>query len=202
MDKPRKFYKDLIDDEINSHSSRRLGENPVIQEKLRQIQEKKIQKRKGCRVILALFGVCMIVLFFSLMMLAVVEGNSMRPSFLPGDRILVLKRPGDYKRNEVVLVEKEGAERICIKRIIGIPGDEIMITEDGDLLCNGNKVETDKSDGNTYPGDVLTYPIKLGKQEYFVLGDNREKSADSRTFGVVHKEELKGKVILLFWRQL
>ena len=199
MDKPRKHSKELKSIDKNDWKLEKTGNSPVIQEKLRQIQERKIQRRKTC---LAFLGIGMIVFFFSIVMLAVVEGNSMRPSFLPGDKLLVLERPGNYKRNEVVLVEKEGAERICIKRIIGMPGDEIMITEDGKVLCNGNEVETEESYGNTYPGNNLKYPVKLGKQEYFVLGDNREKSADSRTFGIVHRRELKGKVIVLIWRKL
>lgn len=173
----------------------------VIQDKLKEIQKRKICKRKIYREILEVIVVSLVFTYVFVTMLVVVEGNSMRPTFLPGDKVIVLKTLKDYERNEVVLVRKNGMKQTYIKRIIGIPGDEIMITENGSVSCNGN-IEEDSSYGYTDPGNLLEYPVKLGKQEYFVLGDNREKSADSRAFGIVKRDELKGKVLFLFWRKI
>ena len=185
----------------NEQEAKDTGGKTAIQEKLEQIQKRKIRKRRICQGAIGMLVIGLIFTFSSTIMLAVVEGNSMRASFLPEDKLIVQEMAVDYKRNDVVLVEKEGKERIYIKRIIGIPGDEIMITENGSVSCN-RKIEEIGSYGYTDPGNLLEYPVKLGKQEYFVLGDNREKSADSRTFGIVKRDELKGKVLFLFWRKI
>lgn len=188
-----------VSQETNQNSNI-TGNNQVIQKKLEQIEKRKIKKKKISQEAFLLLSVCLITLFISLMMIVVVEGNSMNPSLFPGDMLLVLKNPKQYTSNDVVLVKKKAVDRIWIKRIIGVPGDEIMITEDGRVLCNGK--EEKEGYGITKPGNELRYPIKLEKEEYFVMGDNRENSADSRTFGVIKRNELKGKAILLFGRRI
>lgn len=188
-----------VSQETNQNSNI-TGNNQVIQKKLEQIEKRKIKKKKISQEAFLLLSVCLITLFISLMMIVVVEGNSMNPSLFPGDMLLVLKNPKQYTSNDVVLVKKKAVDRIWIKRIIGVPGDEIMITEDGRVLCNGK--EEKEGYGITKPGNELRYLIKLEREEYFVMGDNRENSADSRTFGVIKRNELKGKAILLFWRRI
>ena len=80
-----------------------------------------------------------------------------------------------------------------VKRVIGIPGDEINI-ESGNVYVNGEKLNEDYIKGETYEREI-SFPLKVGEDEIFVLGDNREGSRDSRDFGTVKIEQVEGRVI-------
>lgn len=120
-----------VSQETNQNSNI-TGNNQVIQKKLEQIEKRKIKKKKISQEAFLLLSVCLITLFISLMMIVVVEGNSMNPSLFPGDMLLVLKNPKQYTSNDVVLVKKKAVDRIWIKRIIGVPGDTVSFTYNGD----------------------------------------------------------------------
>ena len=87
------------------------------------------------------------------------------------------------KGNEIMLLNKLGQ----IKRIIGLPGETVEI-KDNDIYINDKKIEDKYGYGVTYNIDKVT----LKKDEYFILGDNRKISLDSRVFGTIHKDEIKG----------
>ncbi|MCF0148659.1 MAG: signal peptidase I [Clostridium sp.] len=78
-----------------------------------------------------------------------------------------------------------------VKRIIGIEGDEINITS-GYVYINGEKLNETYIKGETYNRDI-DFPIVVGKNQYFVLGDNREVSKDSRDFGLININQIEGK---------
>lgn len=78
-----------------------------------------------------------------------------------------------------------------VKRVIGIPGDEINI-EQGNVYVNGEKLNEDYIKGETYEREIR-FPLKVGKGEVFVLGDNREGSKDSRDFGTIKIEQVEGR---------
>ena len=84
-----------------------------------------------------------------------------------------------------------------IKRVIGLPGETVQIADDGTILINGKALD-DKygTEKITDPG-LAEYPVKLKDNEYFVLGDNRNHSEDSRfsDVGAVRKEQIVGRVI-------
>ena len=81
-----------------------------------------------------------------------------------------------------------------VKRVIGIPGDEINI-ESGNVYVNGEKLNEDYIKGETY-GREISFPLTVGEGELFVLGDNREVSKDSRDFGTIKIEQVEGRAIL------
>lgn len=80
-----------------------------------------------------------------------------------------------------------------VKRIIGVPGDEILI-EDGDLFINGTLFEEAYVEDLTF-ARVIEYPLVVPEGNYFVLGDNRNVSKDSRHFGVIPENHIEGKAI-------
>ncbi|NMA34409.1 MAG: signal peptidase I [Clostridiaceae bacterium] len=84
-----------------------------------------------------------------------------------------------------------------VKRIVGIPGDEVDI-HDGKVFVNGRELEEEYVKGVTFQREQ-PLPIKLKESEYFVLGDNREVSKDSRTFGTVKRSQIEGKAVFRFW---
>ncbi|ABX41473.1 signal peptidase I [Lachnoclostridium phytofermentans] len=98
------------------------------------------------------------------------------------------------KQGEVVVLYY--GDNVCMKRIIGIPGDTVDINS-GHIYVNNELIDTEYTFGTMqWEGDV-NYPIALGEDEYFVLGDNYENSLDSRyqSFGLVPRDNIFGKVM-------
>src|SRR5690606_8165756 len=129
----------------------------------------------------------LIILFIAQSFL--VEGSSMEPSFHDGQRLMVEKvsyRFSEPKRGDVVVFRYPGGTRHkCIKRVIDVPGDEI-VNKNGFLHIIGQRIEEDCINGPTY----ATYraptfgPVLLAEVHYFGLGDNRRNSDDSRSSDV------------------
>lgn len=95
-----------------------------------------------------------------------------------------------------VPVEQKTNVRL-VKRVIGIPGDEIDI-RDGSVYRNGEKLDEPYVKGPTYPREVI-FPVKVPEGKYLVFGDNREVSKDSRTFGLIDRSQIEGKAVFRFW---
>ncbi len=95
-----------------------------------------------------------------------------------------------------VPVEQKTNVRL-VKRVIGIPGDEIDI-RDGSVYRNGERLEEPYVKGITYTREAI-FPIKVPEGKYLVLGDNREVSKDSRTFGLIDRTQIEGKAVFRFW---
>lgn len=131
-----------------------------------------------------------------------VNGNSMEPSLQSGDNLLMDKlsyRFRDPERYEVIIFPcPTKPEEYYIKRIIGLPGETVQII-DQEVYIDGEKLE-----GEDYgiapiaePG-LAAEPITLGEDEYFVLGDNRPISNDSRyeAVGPIHKDDIEGRALV------
>ncbi len=84
-----------------------------------------------------------------------------------------------------------------VKRIIAIPGDEVDI-RNGKVYLNGNELKEDYAKGVTYKREVQ-FPLKVEEGQYFVLGDNREVSKDSRSIGVIEECQIEGKAVFRIW---
>ncbi len=122
------------------------------------------------------------------------KGGDMQPKIAAGDLLLYYRLNDNYVRNDVVVMKRDGSE--YTGRIVGIPGDTIEITADGSLFINGNRIIETEIYFPTEPYQGATgYPLTLADDEYFLLGDHRITAKDSRYFGAVKADELKGKVI-------
>ena len=128
-----------------------------------------------------------------------IEGFSMEPNFHDGQFILVNKlvymlHPPE-RGDVVVLIPPSAASRDFIKRVIGLPGDRVEVV-DGRVIINGELLQ------EPYPLNSGSYsygPITVGPDEYFVLGDNRNNSSDSHSWGMVSIKKIIGKVWLTYW---
>ena len=88
-----------------------------------------------------------------------------------------------------------------VKRVIGVPGDEVDI-RDGKVYINGKALDEPYVKGETFQREQseLVFPLKvIPKGKYLVLGDNREVSKDSRTFGLIDRCQIEGKAVFRFW---
>lgn len=128
-----------------------------------------------------------------------VEQYSMEPTLLPHDRVLVNKlvyRVRAPERGDVVVLRyPRDPGRNYIKRIVAVPGDHVAI-KDGRLLINGAPVQEMYLNGPP-SGDYGPEVVPAGS--YFVLGDNRNNSEDSRAFGFLRRDQVVGQAALIYW---
>ncbi|MFW5788265.1 MAG: signal peptidase I [Halanaerobiales bacterium] len=132
----------------------------------------------------------------------VVDGRSMEPTLENGDRLFVNKfiyRFEEPQRGDVIVFNPQGSSRgKYIKRVIGLPGEKISI-RDGKTFIDGEPISEDYLDEEMY-GNFG--PEEIPEGHYFVMGDNRNHSADSRIpdrVGFVDKESIDGKAFWLYW---
>lgn len=123
-----------------------------------------------------------------------VDGTSMNKTLADGD-ILLLYKLAKIDRFDIVVLDEEYDDEIIIKRIIGLPGETVEI-KDGDIYINDILMPDDEyAYGDTSDYDKMT----LGNDEYFILGDNRLISKDSRYFGAVKKDDIMGEAVFRLW---
>jgi signal peptidase I len=127
-----------------------------------------------------------------------VEGTAMNPSFRDGDRIFVEKETDTIRRGDIVIFHyPKDRAKLFIKRVIGLPG-EIVIIRDGRVFINDQELEEPYVD-QTYNQSRGNFPpIEVSDRRYFVLGDNRDNSSDSRSWGTVKEELIVGKYRLTY----
>ncbi|MCL2342369.1 MAG: signal peptidase I [Firmicutes bacterium] len=168
----------------------------------------KVQKKRGVYrfiVPLVVVAVCVVVVFGFLLQISPVSGSSMLPTFYQGEWVLLWRLDRTYARNDVIAFVPEDpesaavADKELIKRVIGLPGETVDI-QNGAVLINGTPLNEPEIDQETVqkpagPG-VPVFPLTLGPNEYFVLGDNRGNSMDSRNFGVITRSEIAGRIIV------
>ena len=126
----------------------------------------------------------------------------MTPTFSPGDRLIVSKFRGgsfSFSRGEPVVVrDGSGRERRHLKRVIGLPRESVR-QSDGALLINDQPLEEDYLGGLPAVIGLDDITWNLGDDEFFLLGDNRAHSADSRQCGPVGLDDIEGKVRFRYW---
>jgi len=133
-----------------------------------------------------------------------VSGDSMQATLQDGDNLIVDKisyRFREPKRYEIIVFPYRYAEdTYYIKRIIGLPGETVQVI-DGYVYINGEQLDEHYGLEVMNNAGNAASPITLGEDEYFVLGDNRNHSADSResSVGVLHREELIGRAWVRIW---
>jgi signal peptidase I len=168
-------------------------------------------------VVVVAVGVAVLLRVFVVQTFTIPSG-SMMPTLDIGDRIVVDKLAYDLHgvgRGDIVVFARPPAEDCAgppvadlVKRVIGLPGETISLTKNGYVLINGKQLnETwlpESQQGMTYPGPSqnaysLGHPYKIPANHYFMMGDNRSDSCDSRFWGPIPKSLIVGKVDLRIW---
>ncbi|MBI4299477.1 MAG: signal peptidase I [Chloroflexi bacterium] len=132
----------------------------------------------------------------------VVEGPSMEPTLASNQYLLVshigYRQIAPARGDIVVFHDPELSHQIDVKRIIGLPG-EVVRVEDGQIFINGRPILEPYLKGRTWLhiGDIQEW--SLAEQEYLVLGDNRDRSRDSRSFGPLPRSLIIGKAWIRYW---
>lgn len=146
-------------------------------------------------VVVAAVAVLITTLFLPILQ---ISGDSMYPT-LTHNEIVVLLKTRDYQRGDLIGFYYQG--KILLKRVIALPEDEVVIDSDGNVYVNAQLLEepyvTDKSLGDC----DLEFPYKVPGTGYFVMGDRRSNSVDSRNsmVGIVSQDDIIGKVFLRVW---
>lgn len=170
-------------------------------------EEPRRKKKKPARTVLKVFlilllTVLVLVIGASVYMVMqygyVVYGTSMAPSLVEGDLVLAIPKSLPVTGD---LVSFNNGDRVLIKRAIGCPGDEISVSEDGRVTLNG--IELNESYALFTEGDAgdVSYPLTVPEHFYFVMGDNRANSVDSRysVLGMVSEQDINGRIFLRLW---
>lgn len=127
-----------------------------------------------------------------------IYGTSMNPNLSQGDIVFSVKTK-DFKTGDIIAFYYNN--RVLVKRVIGLPGDVVEIKDNGDVYVNSVLLEepylAQKDCGST----DLEYPYTVPQNSYFVLGDHRDSSVDSRNsvIGCVKQEEIIGRILFRVW---
>ena len=126
------------------------------------------------------------------------EGTSMEPTLSNGDVVLLAKTTR-FERCD--LCGFTWNNKLLIKRVIGLPGDWIEIDTDGTIYLNGDKLEEPYVEHKALGECDLEFPFQVPQEQYFVIGDMRESSIDSRNtvIGCIPKDQIVGKVFFRVW---
>ena len=191
--------------EPEQESEQELQEASEKAKKKTNRSEKSVKQYQNfvLRVILLILVIW--ILFFKIVGLTHMPSEDMYPRVDAGDLVLFYRLDTDVKAQDIIVMEKQtpdsgGEEELFISRVIAAAGDTVEI--DGSrLLVNGNAmIESNIFYPTQAYDEYIKYPLTLGSDECFVLGDCREGASDSRYFGPVKKSEIRGTVISILRR--
>ena len=169
--------------------------------KKKQTKKKKTtaQLLTGFLIKLAAIALAIWLLFTFILGLVIHYGNNMHPAIRDGDLIISLRVQRPFL-NAAVLYEHDG--KMCLGRVVGMPGNTIDISDMGALTVNGT-APAEEVFYPTYRSETsdISYPYTVGEDQVFILNDFRDDTNDSRTFGAVSMKDVKGPVLLMLRRR-
>ncbi|MBQ7186978.1 MAG: signal peptidase I [Ruminococcus sp.] len=163
---------------------------------LKRIKDRKRFIKLLYNTVASLIVVAAVSVLISMLFLPVlrVTGTSMTPT-LQNDELVVCRRRGSFERGDIIAFYHNN--KILLKRVIGLPGDIIDIAADGTVTVNGEKLDEPYVDELALGTCDIKMPYQVPESRWFVMGDHRSESIDSRTkeIGCVAEEMVVGKVI-------
>lgn len=172
----------------------------LLEQELQRRHHKRRYSKTLRGTVFALITVAAAAVLVATLFLPVLQvyGSSMEPTLENGELVLALKT-GSFHRSEVVAFYYNN--KILLKRVIGIPGDQIVIREDGTVLVNGDVLDEPYLSEKSLGTCDLDFPYQVPDNRIFVMGDHRESSIDSRSasIGCISDEFIVGRVVFRFW---
>lgn len=170
-------------------------EAEILREKYNRKYKQVLRSTIYSLVVVAAVAVLIATLAFPVLQ---ISGSSMEPT-LNDEEIVVLLKTGNMKKGELCCFSYQN--KLLIKRVVGLPGDKINIDESGNVYVNDEMIDepyvTDKAFGEC----DITFPCYVTDNHYFVLGDHRSTSIDSRSsvIGLVSEDYIIGKIFFRIW---
>ncbi|BBF43039.1 signal peptidase I [Lachnospiraceae bacterium KM106-2] len=187
-----------------------MNENDYAKTEMEQPVENKVKVKKSSIALeislyIAILLICIFIVPKYVIQRTVVDGDSMQTTLMNNDNLMVEKvsyRFSNPSRFDVIVFYPYGKDynEYYVKRIIGLPGETVKI-QGQDIYINGKKIKESYGSTDMDTAGIAADGIKLKDDEYFVLGDNRLVSKDSRyaEVGPVKKENIAGKVLFRIW---
>lgn len=166
---------------------------------------------EGAKLFRDIFLIIIVLILFGVFFIqpVVVEGTSMLPHLHDGERLLVNKlvyykiqsvRWGHIERGDIVVFWfPNDPDKSYVKRVIGLPGEMVEL-RNGRVLINGVELDEDYLDRSLNQSAPSAPPRRVDEHYYFVMGDNRDNSSDSRYWGFVPEKYIYGKAFFRYWR--
>ena len=171
----------------------------VEAERKRYRRQKAYNKALGGTVYVLTIVAAVAVLIATLILPVLqIEGTSMEPTLHNGDIVLLMKTT---RFDHGDLCGFTWNNKLLIKRVVGVPGDWIEIDTDGTVYLNGEKLDEPYVQQRAFGECDLEFPFQVPQEQYFVIGDMRESSIDSRNtlIGCIPKDQIVGKVFFRVW---
>ena len=185
------------------HTRKEINSLPTIKqvetERKRYRRQKAYNKAlSGTIYVLTIVAAVAVLIATLVLPVLQIEGTSMEPTLVNGDVVLLTKTTS-FDRGE--LCGFSWNNKLLIKRVIGVPGDWIEMDTDGTVYLNGEKLNEPYAEQLSVGECDLEFPFQVPQEQYFVLGDMRESSIDSRNtlIGCVAKDQIVGKVFFRIW---
>ena len=208
LEKSAKATENPADDTAPSEPSEG-SENNAAQTAEKSAADKKQPTKKkkkttaqmlvGFLIKLAAITLAVWLLFTFVLGLVIHYGNNMHPAIRDGDLVITLRLQRPYL-DSVVMYEHDG--KSCIGRVVGMPGNEIDISDNGALTVNG-VAPAEEVFYPTYRCETadISYPYTVGEDQVFILNDFRTDTDDSRAFGAVDLKDVKGPILIMLRRR-
>lgn len=172
----------------------------LLEKELKRERNRKKYRRALANTILSLAALALLVVVMVLILpVLTITGDSMGETLRQGELVAAL-RGAEVERGDIAALQY-GANKILIKRVIAGPGDEVMVQEDGKILINGVELQEPYVTHAGGECDIEEMPYVVPEGRWFVMGDNRALSLDSRNeqFGCIAQEQIIGPVVLRIW---
>ena len=189
-----------MDKYIAKHVNRDMPELDVLKKELKRERYKRRFRRLLRSTINALIVVAAVAALVATLVLPVLQiaGTSMEPSLNDGDIVLLVKK-NNLKSQD--LCAFYFSNKILIKRIIAAPGDYIWIESDGTVFLNGEPLDEPYISEKSLGECDVEFPYQVPENQYFMMGDHRETSIDSRSsvIGCIAEDQIIGKIFCKIW---
>lgn len=185
---------------LSKREQKKLPELEPLQKELKRERYKRRFRRVLRSTVSVLVVVAAVAALIATLVLPVLQiaGNSMEPSLREGDMVALIKST-DLETGDLCAFYY--SNKVLIKRVIAIPGDYLWIEPDGTVVLNGEQLDEPYVSQKALGECDVEFPYQVPENHYFMMGDQRETSIDSRssTIGCIAEDQIIGKLLCKFW---